>query len=81
MSDYFVAYYGRYEVNEEPGFVVHHVEIDIVPNSVETDRKRFVSLDGNRLKLRPAEPLRKGVVGYTLTGERVDAAGVPTAIR
>ena len=70
--DHFVAYCGRYEVNETQGFVVHHVEMDVVPNSVGTDLKRYASLEGNRLKLRPAEQLPEGVTDYTLTWERVD---------
>lgn len=74
--EHFVAYCGRYEVNEEQGFVVHHVEIDLVPNSVGTDLKRHISLEGNRLKLRPAEPLPKGVLEYTLTWERVNGSAV-----
>ena len=70
--EHFAAYCGRYEVSEEHGYVIHHVELDVVPNSVGTDLKRYVSLEGNRLKLRPAEPLAKGVLEYTLTWERVD---------
>jgi hypothetical protein len=79
--EHFVAYCGRYEVNEEQGFVVHHVDIDLVPNSVGTDLKRHVSLEGNRLKLRPMEPLAKGVVEYTLTWERVDGFPLGTTNR
>jgi hypothetical protein len=71
--EHFVAYCGRYEVNEEQAFVVHHVEMDLVPNSIGTDLKRYFSLKGNRLELRPAEKLAKGVVEYILTWERVDS--------
>ena len=63
---------GRYEVNEQHGFVIHHVEMDVVPNSAGTDLKRYVSLEGNRLTLRPAESFPGGVVEYTLTWERVE---------
>ena len=66
----------RYEVNEERGFVVHHVEINFVPNSVGTDLKRHISMKGNRLQLRPEEPLPKGVLEYTLNWERVSGPAV-----
>ncbi len=70
--EHFVAYCGRYEVNEAGGFVIHRVEMDVVPNSAGAERKRFISLKGNRLMLRPAEQVGKDVVEYTLTWERVD---------
>jgi hypothetical protein len=74
---HFVAYCGRYEVNEAEGSVLHRVEMDVVPNSAGSERKRYISLRGNRLMLRPAEQVGKDVVEYTLTWERVDktAAG------
>ena len=81
IYEHFVAYCGRYEVNEDGKFVVHHVEIDVIPNSVGTDLKRYVSFEGNRLKLRPAEPLAKGVVEYTLTWEKLDASAVDSTKR
>jgi hypothetical protein len=80
--EHFVAYCGRYDVNEAEGYVVHHVEIDSVPNSVGTDRKRFATLEGKRLKLRPAEPAGENVLEYTLTWERVDGpAESPAGVR
>ena len=79
--EHFVAYCGRYEVNEEGQFVIHHVEIDVVPNSTGTDLKRYVSFEGNRLKLRPAEPPSKGVVEYTLTWERVGGSAADSTKR
>jgi hypothetical protein len=75
--DHFVAYCGRYEVNEAEGFVIHHVEIDLVPNSSSAERKRYFQLDGNRLKLRPSERVGENIVEYTLTWERVPAPGDP----
>jgi hypothetical protein len=73
--EHFVAYCGRYEVSEKERAVIHHVEMDLTPNSAGSDRKRYAVLEGNRLELRPAEPLPPGVVEYTLTWERVAAVG------
>jgi hypothetical protein len=70
IANHFVSYCGRYEVNEKERSVVHHVELDVVPNNVGDKLVRFVALTGNTLKLRPAEP-RDGIVEYTLTWERV----------
>ena len=68
-----VAYCGTYSVDEAGGFVTHHVEIDLSPNRTGTDRKRFFTLSGNRLVLRPAPPLPEGVRDWTVTWERVTA--------
>jgi hypothetical protein len=73
--EHFVAYCGRYEVSEKEKAVIHHVEMDLIPNSVGSDRKRYAVLEGNRLTLRPAEPLPTEVLEYTLTWERVDGVG------
>jgi hypothetical protein len=51
--------------------VVHHVEIDLSPNVIGTDRKRFFTITGNRLVLRAAPPLPQGVQALTITWERV----------
>jgi hypothetical protein len=66
-----VAYCGTYTVDEAGGFVVHHVELDISPNRVGTDRKRFFTISGDRLVLRPAPPLPRGVQDWTVTWQRV----------
>lgn len=69
--DGFLAYAGTFEVNELERYVVHHVEVDRVPNFVGTDRKRFCSLSGNRLTLRAAPPLPADVAEWTIVWERV----------
>lgn len=69
--DGLVAYAGTYEVNEAQQSVVHHIEIDRVPNLSGADRKRFCSVSGNRLTLRAAPPLPKGVADWTIVWERV----------
>lgn len=66
-----VSYCGRFEVNEAEGYVIHHIELDRVPNLAGTDRKRFYSLQGNRLVLRAAPPLPAGVTEWIITWERV----------
>jgi hypothetical protein len=65
-----VAYCGTYEVNEPERYVVHHVEMDKVPNLAGTDRKRYVTLSGNRLLLRPSA-LPEGIKEWTIEWERV----------
>jgi hypothetical protein len=66
-----VAYCGTYEVDAGEGTVVHHVELDTVPNRIGTARKRFFTFTGNRLVLRLAPPLAEGVLESSLTWERV----------
>ena len=65
-----MAYAGTYEVNEDEGFVVHHIEVDLAPNRVGTAPKRYYIFEENRLILRPVEPLPKDVIDYRITWER-----------
>jgi hypothetical protein len=67
----FAAYCGTYDVDAAEGSVVHHVELDKVPNMIGTDRKRFFTFHGNRLVLRLAPPLPEGILESSLTWERV----------
>jgi hypothetical protein len=69
--DGLVAYAGSFEVNETERSVIHHIEVDRVPNSVGAERKRFCSFAGNRLTLRAAPPLPAGVQEWTIVWERV----------
>lgn len=69
--DGFTAYAGTFQVNEAERSVVHHIEIDRVPNSVGAERKRFCSLAGNRLTLKAAPPLPAGVQEWSIVWERV----------
>ena len=56
------AYAGRFEVNEREKFVVHQVEIALIPNRVGRELKRFFSFSGDdQLTLRPPMFLRGGV--------------------
>jgi len=65
------AYCATVEIHAKEGFVIHHVEIDAVPNTVGTDRKRWFTFQGpNRLSLR-TDPPTAGTVESTLIWERV----------
>jgi len=66
-----MAYAGRYEVNAEQGYIIHHIEMDAVPNRVGTKQKRFFTFLDNRLILRPEPPLPEGVVDYWVTWEHI----------
>jgi hypothetical protein len=70
IPDNLVAYCGTYSVDAAGGFVVHHIELDLSPNRTGTDRKRFFTVSGDRLVLRPAPPLPDGVRDWTVTWER-----------
>lgn len=67
------AYCATVEVHASEGFVLHHVEIERVPNNVGTVRKRWFTFDGpDRLSLRIDVPeLIAPIVESTLTWERV----------
>ncbi len=69
--DGLVAYSGTFEVNEAERYVIHHIEIDRVPNLTGIDRKRFCSFSGDRLVLSPAPPLPRDVKEWTIVWERV----------
>lgn len=71
ISEDMVAYCGTYSVDEAGGFVLHHVELDLSPNRTGTDRKRFFTISGDLLVLRPAPPLPEGVQDWTVTWRRV----------
>ena len=69
---HFIAYCGRYEVNEQAGLVFHHLEMHVTPNFVGEVLVRRVSLEGNLLTLRPLEEeLPAGMLEYTLRWSRV----------
>ena len=46
-----ISYSGSYELDENGGFVVHHVEGSLFPNWEGTAQKRFFELSERRLKL------------------------------
>ena len=66
-----VSYAGRFEVNAAEGWIIHHIEQDVIPNKIGSSQKRFFEFSGNRLILRPAPPHSPGVADYLITWERV----------
>jgi hypothetical protein len=65
-----VAYCGTYETNEQQRSVIHHVETDKNPSIAGTSRRRFATVTGDRLILRPID-LPAGVKDWTVEWERV----------
>jgi hypothetical protein len=65
------GYCSTVEIHAKEGYVIHHIEIDTVPNAVGTDRKRWFTFEGpNRVSLR-TDPPQPGFVESTLIWERV----------
>jgi len=46
-----VAYFGRYEIDMDGGFVLHHVEKSLFPNWEGMPQKRFFELTGDQLRI------------------------------
>jgi lipocalin-like protein len=67
------AYCAAVEVHANEGYVLHHVDIERVPNNVGKARKRWFTFDGpNRLSLKIDTPeLIPPIVESTLTWERI----------
>jgi Lipocalin-like domain len=57
----YAAYFGTYDVNEQDGSVVHHLEASLLP-WVGGDQKRLFTFSGNRLTLRPPPRVFGGVM-------------------
>jgi hypothetical protein len=64
------AYCGRYELNEAEGYLVFNVQAAGMPQDIGDILKRYISFDGDRLKLRTAKP-HPGIAEYTLTWQRM----------
>ena len=62
----YMAYFGRYTVDEAARTVTHHLRGSLAPNWVGQDLTRVVELDGNRLTLRTAKPI--ATAGRTTMG-------------
>ena len=50
--DGYVAYFGRFRVDEANGVVIHQIEGSIFPNEIGKESIRFYELSGDRLTLR-----------------------------
>ena len=69
----FIFYYGTYEVDNEEGVVIHHVEHSSFPNWDGGDQRRFFEFLGERLKLWHDPILIEGVeITGTLIWERIE---------
>jgi hypothetical protein len=54
----YVAYFGKYSVDETTRVVTHHVEASLMPSFVGTDQRRPATLEGNRLTLSDGKTFR-----------------------
>ena len=61
----YVAYFGAYEVNEDEGRIVHHVEGSLYPNWMGDDQMRLFEFSGDALTLK-TPPIAAG--GLEITG-------------
>ena len=74
IHESFIAYCGRYEVDEAQGIVTHHIQLHVTPNHAGTLAVRHVSVAGSLLTLRPLKAeLAPNVIEYTLTWRRCEA--------
>lgn len=44
-----ISYFGQYELHDDEGFIIHHVENSMFPNWDGTPQKRFFELNDNTL--------------------------------
>ena len=47
------SYFGRYSVNDEEGYVTHHLEGSLNPDGAGSDYQRFFTFEGDNLILQP----------------------------
>jgi hypothetical protein len=50
----YIAYCGRYEVDEAKGTVTHIPSVSLLPNLIHGRQSRLIDLEGDRLVLRAA---------------------------
>ena len=71
VIDFMGAYCSRYEVNVAEGYVLHHVEIDRIPNLSSGTRRRNFKLEGQDRLVLTAAPPPPGMAALTITWQRV----------
>ena len=49
----YASYFGRFTVNEEEGFVTHHLEGSLNPDGAGSDYRRYYTIEGDTLTLQP----------------------------
>jgi hypothetical protein len=71
--DGYIAYLGRYTVDESERAISHHIEACLFPNWIGTTQKRFFEITGNRLSLWSAPfTAQDGVVSAHILWERLE---------
>ena len=65
----YTSYFGTFTVNEEEGYVTHHLQGNIRPSAASSDNKRFYELSGGRLILKP--PVGDSGVQLRIVWQRV----------
>jgi len=70
----YIAYYGKYEINEKEKYVSHFVEGSLIPNWVGSTQIRYFEFDGNDKLILKTPPVLSGGAEFivTLTFERVE---------
>jgi hypothetical protein len=58
----YIAYAGRFSVDEAAGTVTHHIQLSLSPNWVATDQIRFVVLSADHLHLSAGAVLINGML-------------------
>jgi hypothetical protein len=70
--DSYLAYFGTFAVHADQGFVVHHLEMSLLPNWTGGDQVRHFELQGDRLTLKTPSMVIGGVEQVaTLVWERL----------
>lgn len=46
-----ISYFGTYELHDDEGYVIHHVENSLFPNWNQLPQKRFFELEGDSLRI------------------------------
>ena len=49
----YASYFGRFTVNEEEGYVTHHLEGSLNPDGAGSDYRRYYTMEGDTLILQP----------------------------
>lgn len=59
-AESYFAYAGTFQVDEAQKFVRHRVLYSLMPNWVDTEQRRLIFLDGDKLELRSPGPVPVG---------------------
>ena len=67
----YASYFGRFTVNEDEGYVTHHLEGSLNPDGAGSDYQRFFTFEGDNLILQP--PASEDGARSFITWERLPA--------